>query len=282
MSQQFTQILLKYQKAIGQEVAKFFNQKINQAGSIFEKKTLNWLKEYSLRPAKRIRAILVNQGYFLAGGRARQAILSASIFIELIHNYLLIHDDILDEDEIRRGKKTFHKLHGQNMAICAADMASALGYEILSSCRFPVGHKLKALEKLNQTLYFTCYGQMLELSLREKERFTESDVLQINTKKTAFYTLVAPLQIGALLAGAKENLLKKIEKFALPLGIAFQIRDDLDDGDIEQVFHLDKEKYQKMMVQLIVRAKRNLDLEKTFPQKEKDFLLNLADYCKRR
>ena len=93
---------------------------------------------------------------------------------------------------------------------------------------------------------------------------------------------MAPLQIGALLAGAKENLLKKIEKFALPLGIAFQIRDDLDDGDIEQVFHLDKEKYQKMMVQLIVRAKRNLDLEKTFPQKEKDFLLNLADYCKRR
>ena len=116
MSQQFTQILLKYQKAIGQEVAKFFNQKINQAGSIFEKKTLNWLKEYSLRPAKRIRAILVNQGYFLAGGRARQAILSASIFIELIHNYLLIHDDILDEDEIRRGKKTF--ILDEKLSLC--------------------------------------------------------------------------------------------------------------------------------------------------------------------
>ena len=280
MTKQFTKTLLGYQKTITGEIKKFFNQKINQAETPFEKEMLNWLKEYSLRPAKRIRAILVNQGYFLAGGKYGKAILKASIFIELIHNYLLIHDDILDEDEIRRGKKTFHKLHGQNMAICAADMASALGYEILSSCQFPINYKIKTLEKLNQTLYSTCYGQMLELALRDKRKFTDEDVLEIYKKKTAFYTLVTPLQIGALLAGASEKFLKKIEKFALPLGIAFQIRDDLQDGNIEKVFGFSKEKYQKLLEKLVVQAKKNLNLEKTFPKKEKEFLLNLADYTK--
>ena len=280
MTKQFTQTLLDYQKTITGEVEKFFDQKINQAETPFEREILNWLKEYSLRPAKRIRAILVNQGYFLAGGKNRKAILKASIFIELIHNYLLIHDDILDEDEVRRGKKTFHRLHGENMAICAADIASALGYEILSSCQFPINYKIKALEKLNQTLYSTGYGQMLELYLREKKKFTDNDVLQIYTKKTAFYTSVTPLQIGALLTGTSEKFLKKIEKFALPLGIAFQIRDDLEDGDIEKVFHLSKEKYQKMQEQLIAKSQKSLISEKAFPKKEKDFLLNLADYCK--
>lgn len=280
MTKQFSKTLLNFRKSINREIEKLFNRKIDQAKPLFEKEVLGWLKEYSLRKAKRLRAILVNQGYFLAGGKQSETILKASIFIELIHNYLLIHDDILDEDEVRRGKKTFHKLHGQNMAICAADMASALGYEILTSCQFPINYKIKALKKLNQTLYSTCYGQMLELYLREKKKFTDNDVLQIYTKKTAFYTLVTPLQVGALLAGASEKFLKKIEKFALPLGIAFQIRDDLQDGDIEKVFTFSKEKYQKLLEKFIDQAKKNLNLEKTFPEKEKEFLLNLADYTK--
>ncbi len=277
---QFSQTLSNYQKGISQEIEKFFDGKISQAKAPFEKEVLGWLKEYSLRPAKRIRAILVNYGYFLAGGSNKKGILTTSIFIELIHNYLLIHDDIIDKDELRRGKKALHRLCGENLAICAGDLVNALGYEILTDSPFPVGYRLKALEKLNQTLYSTGYGQMFELNLRNKKKFTDQDVLEIYTRKTAFYTVVTPLQVGALLGGADEKFLKKIERFALPLGIAFQIRDDLKDGDIENIFGFQKEKYRKMQQRLIVKSQENIKQEKIFPKKEKEFLLNLADYCK--
>jgi len=280
----FSQALSGLQKAINREVARFFNQKIKEADAAFERKVLNWLREYSLRKAKRIRAILVIYGYLLAGGKNRAAILKTSIFIELIHNYLLIHDDIIDKDEMRRGKKSLHCLYGLEAAMVAGDMASALGYKILNSAPFPVKNKVLALAKLNQTLYSTCYGQMLDLSLREKiksgKKAGAEEVLTIYKKKTAFYTLVAPLQIGAILAGAGDGFLKKIEKFALPLGIAFQIKDDLEDGDLENVFGFNRQKYQKMQEKLITLAQKTLREESAFPQKEKEFLLNLAEQLK--
>jgi len=280
----FSQALSGLQKAINREVARFFNQKIKEADAAFERKVLNWLREYSLRKAKRIRAILVIYGYLLAGGKNRAAILKTSIFIELIHNYLLIHDDIIDKDEMRRGKKSLHCLYGLEAAMVAGDMASALGYKILNSAPFPVKNKVLALAKLNQTLYSTCYGQMLDLSLREKiksgKKAGAEEVLTIYKKKTAFYTLVAPLQIGAILAGAGDGFLKKIEKFALPLGIAFQIKDDLEDGDLENVFGFNRQKYQKMQEKLITLAQKTLREESAFPQKEKEFLLNLTEQLK--
>lgn len=281
---QFFQVLSNLQKEIDKEIARFFNRRIKEASASFEKEVLSWLKEYSTRKAKRFRAILVNYGYFLAGGKDRKKILAASIFIELIHNYLLIHDDIIDKDELRRGKKSLHRLYGLDMAIVAGDTASALGYEILSCAPFSAENKVLALAKLNETLYSTGYGQMLELSLREKiksgKKASANEVLTIYKKKTAFYTLVAPLQIGALLAGADKAFLEKIKKFALPLGIAFQIRDDLQDGDIEKVFGFSEEKYQKMQEKLIVLAQKLLKQEKVFPKKEKEFLLRLAEYLK--
>ena len=170
MTKDFTKALLSLQREIAKEIEKFFNLKINKAKSSFEREVLGWLKEYSLRKAKRVRAILVIYGYLLAKGKDRKAILETSIFIELIHNYLLIHDDILDKHEERRGKKALHRLYGKDMAICAGDMINALGYEALRSSRFPVNNKLKATERLNKTLYSTCYGQMLELRLRDKNR----------------------------------------------------------------------------------------------------------------
>ncbi|MEK7503391.1 MAG: polyprenyl synthetase family protein [Patescibacteria group bacterium] len=280
----FFQDLLSLQKGINREVARFFNRKIKEATAAHEKEILGWLREYSLRPAKRIRAVLVNYGYFLAGGKDKEAILEASIFIELIHNYLLIHDDIIDKDEMRRGKKSLHSVRGSDVAIVVGDMASALGYEALDSAAFPVKNRAPALAKLNKVLYATGYGQILDLFLREKiksgKKVNDKEVLDVYKKKTAFYTIVAPLQIGAILAGAGKNFLEKIEKFALPLGMAFQIKDDLQDGDIDKIFGLDRLKYQKMQEKLITVAQRILKEERAFPQKEKEFLLNLAEQLK--
>ncbi len=267
------QILLNYQKRINKEISRFFAARIKRARSSFEREVLGWLKEYSLRPAKRLRPVLVNLGYALAGGEGKKKILVTSIFIELIHNYLLIHDDILDQDKLRRGKKTLHLLHGEDMAICAGDLACALAYEILSSAKFPFDCRIRALEKLNRALYFTGYGQMLELELRRKKKsgkkISKNEVLDIYRHKTAFYTFVCPLQVGASLAGADDLFLKKIEKFALPLGIAFQIQDDIKDNDVWPILNAEK---------LVAQAKRVLNSEKSFPRREKQLLLDLADY----
>jgi len=245
MERTFPQILSEYQKKITQELEKFFNRKIKQTKEVGAKKTLRLLKEFSLRPAKRLRAILVNYGYFLAGGKNRKTILETSIFIELIHNFLLIHDDIIDQDELRRGRPSLHyqykklssfkaeknKNFGQSMAMIAGDLINVLGYEILTNSEFPANLKIQALEKLNQIIIKTCQGQMLEMLLKQKlvnnKKVTEKDILKIYQLKTAYYSFFGPLQIGAILAGANKKFLEKLKNYALPLGIAFQIQDDL-------------------------------------------------------
>jgi len=284
MDSLFFKNLIDYQKKINRELRLFFNAKISQTKRSFLKNTLLVLKEFSLRPAKRLRAILVNYGYFLAGGKNQKNILKTSIFFELIHNYLLIHDDIMDQDKIRRGGPTVHcsyrgsKHYGQSMALALGDMANALAHEILASSVFPDNYKIKAVAKLNQVLYSTGYGQMLEFWLKKSgvhRKINKKDILEIYRNKTALYTFVSPMQIGAMLAGASQEFLKKIEKFALPLGIAFQIKDDIQDrtrGSLNI----------KMAEKLINNVKENLKMEKIFPKKEKQFLFNLADYVTKR
>lgn len=290
MVKDFVKTLSAYHQAIGGELKRFFDRKIKQAEGREAKKPLKLLKEFSLRPGKRGRSVLVNCGYFLAGGRNKKTILETSIFIELIHNFLLIHDDIIDRDNLRRGKPTIHCYYGGNhygvsMAIVVGDLANVLGCEILTDSKFPDKYKILALNTLNQAIIKTCQGQILELSLRNKEA-NEEDILRIYQNKTAYYSLVAPLQIGAILAGAKQDFLNKIEKFALPLGIAFQIQDDLSDIKIDAkegqptLFRksCSVEYCRKIIEKLIEKAKKSLNSGKEFPQKEKQFLLDLTDF----
>ncbi|MDP2664242.1 MAG: polyprenyl synthetase family protein [bacterium] len=278
MEEQFLKTLSSYQKKIEKEIRRFFDRKIKKTKQPLLRSYFKLLKEFSLRPAKRIRPILINQGYLLAGGKNKGEILRTSIFIELIHNYLLIHDDIIDRDKIRRGGPTVHHYYrgghyGESMAVVIGDLASSLGYEILTSSRFPANYRIRAAEKLNQVLSFTCYGQLLELSLLKKKKKTKKDVIEIYRNKTANYTFVGPLQIGAILAGANERFLKKIEKFSLPLGIAFQIKDDILDAEPG----IDKQP-QKLAEKLIKQSKKVLENERNFPRKEKQFLSALAEY----
>jgi len=286
----FIKTLSAYHQAVDEELKRFFDRKIKKAEDQQVKKTLKLLKEFSLRPGKRGRGILVNSGYFLAGGKNKKTILETSIFIELIHDYLLIHDDIIDRDDLRRGKPTVHryyggKHYGLSMAIVAGDLMNTLGCEILAESKFSDRYKVSALNILNRAVTKTIQGQIFELSSRNKE-MSEKDILKIYQNKTAYYSLVAPLQIGSLLAGASQDFLNKIEKFALPLGIAFQIKDDLSDIKIDAkegqptLFRKSGsvEYCQKIMVRLIKKAKESLNLEKGFPQKEKQFLLDFADF----
>lgn len=273
----FTRVLYAYQKEIEAELKKFFQEKINKSNGMFEKEVLRILEEFSLRPAKRIRPILINVGYFLAGGKDKKAIMETSIFIELIHNMALIHDDIIDQGQFRRGEKALHHIYGgghygESMALVAGDMSGFLGCETLASSNFPAENKLLAIERLNRVIIETCYGQMLEMGIRESANpAKEEDILKIYHLKTALYSFVGPLQIGALLAGAEEGLLGSIESFALPLGIAFQVQDDISDKDFPH------ESSQELVTSYINQSRESL-VKEHFPEKEKQFLLGLVNY----
>jgi len=238
----FKKELIQLQREIDKRLEIFFEKKLRESeNSWLSKEMVKSIKDFSLRGGKRIRPILFYYGYLIGGGKKKKEALDASISVELIHNFLLIHDDIIDRDDLRRGEPTIHHyyekiyqktskdaLHlGNSAAILAGDITSVFGYEILANSNFPTLLKNKAIQKLNQTLSEVVDGQVLDVFLKINYRLNEKEIFKIMEKKTAKYTFEAPLSMGAILAGAGKKTLTQINKFALPLGISFQIRDDI-------------------------------------------------------
>ncbi|MEA1936586.1 MAG: polyprenyl synthetase family protein [Patescibacteria group bacterium] len=233
------------------ELNKFFNSEIKQAKKEEKPKEylemLKNLKAFTLNGGKRIRPILFYYGYFIAGGKKEKDIFEASISIELIHSYFLIHDDIIDEDDFRRHNLSMHRVYeneskkrqfrtldekarkhfGISMAIIAGDLASSLGCEVLTCSNFLSDLKIKAVKKLNQVVLNTLTGEAMDVVLADCLNVDLEDVFEMQRYKTAKYTFEGPLHLGAILAGADEKFLKSISEFAIPLGIAFQIQDDI-------------------------------------------------------
>ncbi|MBU4332579.1 polyprenyl synthetase family protein [Patescibacteria group bacterium] len=228
--------LKKYKTKVEQKLAGFFDKKIADTKG-FNKEILKHLKEFTLRgKSKRIRAFLIFTGYEAFGGGNQKEIVKASMSIELIHSFFLIHDDIIDQDELRRGKPTFHKgfekykdkHFGESIAIIAGDIAHTLAIESFLSTNFSLGKKLKVLQKINQMILDSCEGENLDILLPvQKKQSSQKDILRVYEYKTAKYTFEAPLHIGALLAGATDKDLKALSDYSIPLGIAFQIQDDI-------------------------------------------------------
>ena len=196
--------------------------------------------QYVLNDGKRIRPQLLCWGYWGAGGGEGQAIKRASLSVELIHSYLLIHDDIIDRDERRRGQPTVHvacrdlvpggsnEHLGISFAILAGDILSFCGYELLAEASFPADRRLEAISRMNRLLDEVTTGECLDvLSSYIGEAMTEEDIRTVAHYKTASYTVDGPLQIGGILAGASQEILDAYTAFAIPIGIAFQLRDDV-------------------------------------------------------
>jgi len=191
---------------------------------------------------KNIRGSLTKLGYECFNGKDEKAILEASLMVEICHAFLLIHDDILDKDILRRGRPTIHvqyeKLfkqkhrdgdsshYGLSMAINLGDVGLVMSNLILANSPFLPEIKERVSRKFHQVLLETAFGQAIDVSYENLETVTEEDVMRVHHYKTANYTITGPLQYGALFAGASEKEVEKIEKYGLPLGIAFQLRDD--------------------------------------------------------
>jgi geranylgeranyl diphosphate synthase type I len=191
---------------------------------------------------KNIRGSLTKLGYECFGGKEEKAILKASLMVEILHATLLMHDDIMDKDVLRRGMSTIHiqygKLHqkryrrgeadhyGSCMGIDLGDSGFALSHLLLADADFPDKIKSGVLRHFNQVLLTTAFGQAIDVSYELLEKITEEDVMRVHYYKTGNYTTTGPLQYGALFADASGQEIKRIEKYSLPIGIAFQLRDD--------------------------------------------------------
>ena len=186
------------------------------------------LRDYLLRGGKRLRGALVMLGHEAAGG-PRHGALDASIGVELLHAYLLIHDDFMDQDEVRRGGPTLHRALGGDhlaagLAILLGSLCESWAYQLVLG-RSPGTQA--AAEMVALTLEQVILGQMADLRAPRLGELASAQVLEVQRRKTGSYTFELPLQLGATLAGASPALLDALSAYALPLGQAFQIADDL-------------------------------------------------------
>ncbi len=152
----------------------------------------------------------------------------AGAAVEILHNFTLVHDDIMDKDTFRRGVPTVHVLYGVDMAILAGDTLFAKAYEALGLLEryVPADRLVKAFKELTWAAVTVAEGQALDMDFENRLDVSINEYLTMVYKKTAAL-FKASLSIGALLAGAPEKELELLSKFAEGVGIAFQIRDDV-------------------------------------------------------
>jgi geranylgeranyl diphosphate synthase type I len=189
----------------------------------------------ALRGGKRFRAVLVGAGYEACGGEGgADAVHMAGVAMELLQTYLLIHDDWMDQDEVRRGGPTVHmmlrekfggpSLAGDTGAILAGDFCSAFALVALLAVPAKVERLMDAARIFAAIQQDVVAGQVLDVRARSLDG---AAVERMHDLKTGSYTVRGPLAIGAALAGADEAYRQALHAFAMPLGVAFQLRDDL-------------------------------------------------------
>lgn len=187
------------------------------------------LAHFTSGGGKRVRPVLALLGAEAAGGRAEQA-LSCGVAIELFQSAALIHDDIADASELRRGEPCLYRTEGLGLAINAGDLALTRVFEIvLADASLPAERRLRVLEELVRMERHTLEGQALDLGWARDGRWdvTSDDYLYMIDGKTAWYTVASPLYAGALAAGAEPDAVRGLIEVGLPAGLAFQLQDDL-------------------------------------------------------
>ncbi len=179
---------------------------------------------------KRIRPLLSLLAYGLYKNDP-ESILSQSAAIEVFHNFTLMHDDIMDDAPLRRGKATVHEKWNPNIAILSGDVMLVKAYELLLDTE---PNLLKEIIHLfNKTAAEVCEGQQFDMNFEAYDTVSEADYINMIRLKTAVL-LGFSLQMGALLAGAEKSDAQKLYDFGMNIGIGFQLKDDLLDVFADQ------------------------------------------------
>ena len=177
---------------------------------------------------KRLRPSMLLMAAEAVGGDPR-AVVPAAVSIELVHNFTLIHDDIMDNAETRRGRPAVHIKWDEAGAILAGDTLYSKAFEILTAAEAPAPQDMVAsVAMLARTCAAICEGQWLDMEFEGRDRVTEDEYLEMIEKKTGVL-YGAAAWMGARLVGAPEEQAEGLERFGRLVGMAFQIQDDVLD-----------------------------------------------------
>jgi geranylgeranyl diphosphate synthase type II len=188
------------------------------------------IQDYPTRGGRMLRSTLCLSATVAMGAELEKA-LPAAVAIELLHNAFLIHDDIEDSSDLRRGTEALHKIHGIPLALNAGDALSAIALEALinSGSQLEGESAMRLVKQAQVTIRTTVEGQAMELGWRRdnNDDLSVSDYLTMIMKKTCSYTTVFPLQAAAIISGERYFTADDCVPFGIMLGCAFQIQDDL-------------------------------------------------------
>jgi geranylgeranyl diphosphate synthase type I len=241
----FLLALSAVKKEVDMRLEAFLDEKVRDAARLSPSagEMMGILKEFTLRSGKRFRAALSRCGYRCLSEGPPETVWNVAMSMELVQSYLLIHDDIIDEDDTRRGGSTVHcayetihrerfsrrdpKHFGASMAIMCGDLAGALAFEILNRAEIEGAVMKELLAAMSRMLFRVIHGESMDVLSESEENVTEEKMRRIYDLKVSAYTLEGPLHMGALLAGAAAEDLERMTRYAVPLGEAFQIQDDI-------------------------------------------------------
>ena len=174
---------------------------------------------------KRLRPLLVLTACEAVGGKTSDA-LNAAAALELVHNFTLVHDDIMDDDDIRRGRETVHKKWDENVAILSGDALLVVAYQALAESG--TDRLGKVLNVFSQGILKVCEGQTLDKEFESRDQVSLEEYFEMIDKKTAELFAVS-CAIGGMMGNGSEEQVRSLDRFGRKLGRAFQIQDDLLD-----------------------------------------------------
>ena len=274
--------LEKYRKLVEDELSKFLAERIDEVKDPYLKQNYLNAKNYVLNGGKRLRPVALIMAYKGVGGK-EDSIFQASLSVELMHASTLVHDDIMDEDDLRRNMPTIHRLTKESYlkqakeipyngklfgnlssrysvanAICIGNILQVLGLNCLSV----VGKNPSATRAYSIAYRVVNDGQILDNYFEIKDKVTEKDYLDMTARKTG-NLFKASVQIGAILGEASKVQLNALSNYAIIAAAAFQLKDDLMDISKDtkkgSTFGSDIKKGKRTLI--LIKALENADKE---------------------
>jgi geranylgeranyl diphosphate synthase type I len=176
---------------------------------------------------KRLRPSFCYWGYRAAGAQHDDSIVKAVASLELLHTFAIVHDDIMDRSDERRGEPTVHVKHGNEVALLVGDLSLVLADELFFSSGFTPSVLRSAFAAYSRMRQEVIVGQFLDVDASDKRDVDVSRARRIAVLKSGRYSVQEPLVIGGVLGGAPQPVIEGLTAFGEPLGEAFQLRDDL-------------------------------------------------------
>jgi geranylgeranyl diphosphate synthase type I len=177
---------------------------------------------------KRLRPYLTVKACEAVGGRADDAVPFAAA-VEFLHNFTLVHDDVMDHDDLRRGRPTVHKVYGVPLAVLAGDLLFAKVYDVVLKNRppgMPPERLIECIAKITEATIILCQGQALDMGFPSASDVSIEDYIRmVGDKTSALFRACA--QVGALAGGGSDEKVEALGGFAWDAGVAFQIEDDV-------------------------------------------------------